>query len=123
MKSVARIILPILGVVIIIWQVSNMGDDYRGLDSPLWGLLLGIGLIVSPFTVLSMFVFYILMAGIPLGLGYLGAVLVKDMFGPSLFSIVGFIGGLVLGGKFVLSDAFDKLLEPLRTLSKDDKNQ
>ena len=122
MKSVARLILPILGVVVIIFQLTHMDGQYRGLDSPLWGLLLGVGLIVSPFTAIGMFVFYILFVGIPLGLGIFGAILGKDMLGQGFGSIVGFIGGLVLGGKFVLSETFDKMLEPLRTLSKQDEN-
>lgn len=123
MKSTARLILPILGVLVIIFQLTHLGGHYRGLDSPLWGLLLGVGLIVSPFTALGMFVFYILFVGIPLGLGFLGAMFGKEIFGQGFGAIVGFIGGLVLGGKFVLSDAFDKMLEPLRTLSKEDDNQ
>ena len=123
MKSIARLVLPILGVVVIIFQLTHMGGHYRGLDSPIWGLLLGVGLIVSPFTAMGMFIFYILFVAIPLGLGILGGVLGKEMFGQGFGAIVGFIAGIFLGGKFVLSDAFDKLIEPLRTLSKEDDNQ
>jgi hypothetical protein len=118
MKSIARLVLPILGVVVIIFQLTH----YRGLDSPIWGLLLGAGLIVSPFTAMGMFIFYILFVAIPLGLGILGGMLGKEMFGQGFGAIIGFIAGIFFGGKFVLSDAFDKLIEPLRTLSKEDDN-
>ena len=77
MKSIARLILPILGVFVIIFQLASMGGYYRGLDSPIWGLLLGAGLIAFPFTALGMFIFYILFVGIPLGLGLAGAMLGK----------------------------------------------
>jgi hypothetical protein len=123
MKSIARLVLPILGVVLIIFQLANLGGHYRGLDSPIWGLLLGVGLIVSPFTAMGMFISYIFLVAIPLGLGIFGGMLGKEIFGQGFGANVGFIVGICLGGKFVLSDAFDKLIEPLRTLSKEEDNQ
>jgi len=120
MIDILRIALPILGVLVIIFQIFHLGEEYRGMDSPIWGFLLGIGLIVVPFTALGMFVLYILMVGIPLALGFLGALFWVEFFGKSGWAIIGFLTGGWLGFKFIFSDYFDKLLEPLRALAKND---
>lgn len=120
MLSLLRVALPIIGIVVIIFQFLHLGDDYRGLDSPIWGFLLGFGLILSPFTALGMLIAYLFMVGIPLGLGFLGALFWIELFGKGGLAIIGFLGGGWLGFKFVVSDSFDKILEPLRMLGKKD---
>ncbi len=124
MASLLRIVLPILGALIILFQLFHLGGNHSGLDSPFWGFLLGAGLIVAPFTALGMLLMYLALVGIPLGLGLLGGVLWAELFGKGGWAIIGFIAGGWLGFKFVVSDSFDKLFEPLRALSdKADKER
>lgn len=118
MISILRVILPILGVIVIIFQFFHLGDVYRGMDHPIWGFLLGIGLIISPFTAILMLMAYILMVGIPLGLGFLGAYIWVSLFGKGAWAIIGFIIGGWVGYKIVISNSFEKLLEPFRALEK-----
>lgn len=108
MKPIIRLILLILGVVAIIYQLADDGD-YYGNNSRIWGVLLGIGLIVSPYTAIDMFIFYILFIGIPLGFAILGLTLGKEFFGQGFVADIAGFAGFVLGGKFVVSDAFNKL--------------
>lgn len=116
MSSVLRIVLPILGVLIILFQLFHLGGSYGGLDSPIWGLLLGAGLIVAPFTALGMFLMYLALVGIPLGLGLLGGYIWAEFFGKGGWAAIGFLVGAWLGYKFVVSESFDKLFEPIRAL-------
>ena len=114
MRSLLRLVLPILGVVIIIFQLFHLGGRYSGLDSPIWGFLIGAGLIVAPFTALGMLIMYIALVGIPLGLGLLGGFIWAELFGKGGWALIGFVAGGWLGFKFIVSDSFDKLFEPLR---------
>jgi len=116
MHSLLRVVLPVLGVLLILFQVLHLGGSYGGLDSPVWGFLLGVGLIVAPFTALGMLVMYLALVGIPLGLGLLGALIWAEQFGKGRWALIGFVAGGWLGFKFVVSDSFDRLFEPLRSL-------
>jgi hypothetical protein len=120
MIGLLRIALLILGVLVVIFQLFHLEGDYRGMDSPIWGFALGIGLIVAPFTALKIFVMYILMVGIPLGLGFLGALFWVELFGKGGLAIIGFLAGGWVGFKFVISNLFDKLLNPFSALAKKD---
>ena len=71
-----------------------------------WGMFLGVGLIFAPFTAGPMFLMYIAMIGIPFGLGIIFTIITNAIFGKGLISGVAFIAGLVIGGKFVISDTF-----------------
>lgn len=113
MTNPPRIALPIIGILIIIVQIFHIGDHYWGMGDSIWVFLLGVGLIASSFNALRMPIFYILFAGIPIGLGIWAALLWVELFGKGGLSIIGFIAGGWLGIKFVLSDSFDKLLGPI----------
>jgi hypothetical protein len=118
MLNFLKLVLPVLGVIVIIFQLIHIGDDYRGVDSSFWGFLLGFGLIVSPFTALIMLIGYLLMIGIFFGSGILGALICVELFGRGGWAIIGFCIGCWGGLKFVCSDLFDKLLKPLRILEE-----
>lgn len=119
-KDLLRLILAGVGILIILVTLFSPGQ-YRGMDSPIWGLLLGAGLIILPFTAAVMFLAYALIVGIPLGLAMLFAYLCAQLFGKDSIPVfIGFIAGGYTGFKFVVSDAFDKLLEPLRKASDKD---
>ena len=102
--SGALALLPLAGVALIILQVYSGALD--GLGS-----LLGLGLIVAPFTALGMFLALLLMIGIPLGLAFGAGFVVGQncsagedgRFWPS------FSAG-TLDSSLSRSDQFDKLL-------------
>ena len=101
--SGALALLPLAGVALIILQVYSGALD--GLGS-----LLGLGLIVAPFTALGMFLALLLMIGIPLGLAFGAGFVWAELFGRGGWAILAFILGGYFGFKFVGSDHFDKLL-------------
>ena len=121
-KDALRLIFAGLGVLIILITLFSPGN-YRGLDSPIWGLLLGAGLIFLPFTAAAMFLAYALMVVIPFGSALLLAYVAVQIFGKdSIPAFIGFFAGGYFGFKFVVSDAFDKLLGPLRKVSDKDNS-
>lgn len=115
MKNQFRALLPILGVIVIIFQLMHIGRDYRGLDSPIWGFLLGFGLIVSPFTALGMLLVYLLMLVFIVGFPILGAYIGAQIGGKRQYwGLVRLIGGGIIGFKIATGDFFDTLVSPLR---------
>ena len=120
LKQILRLILSGIGVLVILATLFSPGH-YRGLDSPIWGLLLGVGLIILPFTAAAMFLAYAFMIVIPFGLAILFAYLAVRIFGKdSIPAFIAFFGGGYLGFKFVGSNAFETLLKPLSKLSGKD---
>jgi hypothetical protein len=118
-----RVFFAILGVVVIILQTLALGESYSGLDSPIWGYLLGIGLIVAPFTALGMLIGYLLMIAAIVAPSILGFLIVKEVTGSSGLGAIGFIAGIAIGMKFAGSEVFDRLLEPFRRLAdKEEKD-
>lgn len=123
MRNFFRMSLPILGVTVIIIQLTHLGGSYNGMDSPLWGFLLGIGLIVSPFTAVGMLLAYLLMLALLIGLPILGAIIGAHLTGKDSLGVwLGLIGGGYIGIKSVSGEFYDKLIEPLRNLAKKDEN-
>ena len=118
-----KIFFAILGIVIIVLQTLALGQSYRGLDSPLWGYLLGIGLIAAPFTALGMLVTYLLLLAAFFGPAIGGFILVKEITGLSSLGIIGAFAGAAVGIKFVGSGLFDRLLEPLRRLANEEEDE
>ena len=116
MGALLRIALPIAGIALILFQLVHLGDRHAGLDSPIWGLLLGAGLIIAPFTALGMLAMYLALVGIPLGLALFGAYLWAHIFEAGASALVGFLAGGWIGYKFVTGDIFDKMFEPVRRL-------
>ena len=111
MRNQFRALLPILGVIVIIFQLMHIGGDYRGLDSPIWGFLLGFGLIVSPFTALGMLLVYLLMLVFIVGFPVLGAYIGAQIMGKDSIGVwLGLIGGGIIGFKIATGDFFDTLV-------------
>lgn len=119
MINLMRITLPILGVALILGQIIRVGSNCQGLDSPIWGLLLGFGLIFTPVSALLLIVGYIFFVGIPLGLGIVGALTLVDLFGKGVWGVAGFVGGGWLGFKFVMSDAYNRFFRLFRSIGKE----
>ena len=113
-----RIFFALLGVVVIVLQTSALGAPYSGLDSPVWGYLLGIGLIIAPFAAVGMLACYLLMIIALLGPAIAGLLIVKEVTESSELAYLGFIGGGVIGFKFVGSKTFDRLVEPIRRVAE-----
>ncbi len=119
MRNQFRALLPILGVIVIIFQLMHIGGDYRGLDSPIWGFLLGFGLIVSPFTALGMLLVYLLMLVFIVGFPVLGAYIGAQIMGKDSIGVwLGLIGGGIIGFKIATGDFFDTLVSPLRKVAE-----
>ena len=116
-------IFSILGVLVILFQLANIGGSYHGLDSPFWGFLLGIGLICSPFKAISMLLYYLLMLVFIVGFPFLGAYIGVQFFGKDSFgTIIGLIIGGLIGFNIAINDLFDNLSSPFRKIaSHDDK--
>lgn len=124
MRNLLRVVLPVLGVIIIIFQLMHIGDNYRGLDSPIWGFLLGFGLIVSPFTTVGMLLMYLLMLVFIVGFPILGAYIGAQITGKDSFGVwVGLIGGGIIGFKIATGDFFDTLVAPLRKVAEQDDKE
>lgn len=124
MRNIFRVLLPILGVIFIIFQLMNIGGDYRGLDSPIWGFLLGIGLIVSPFTAVGMLLMYLLMLVFIIGFPILGAYIGVQITGKDSIGVwLGLIGGGYIGFKIATGDIFDTLIAPLRKVEEQDEKE
>lgn len=121
MRNPFRALLPILGVIVIIFQLMYIGGDYRGLDSPIWGFLFGFGLIFSPLTALGILLMYILMLMFIVGFPILGAYIGVQIMGKDSIGVwLGLIGGGIIGFKIVTGDFFDVLVSPLRKVTKQD---
>ena len=119
MRNQFRALLPILGVIVIIFQLMHIGGDYRGLDSPIWGFLLGFGLIVSPFTALGMLLVYLLMLVFIVGFPVLGAYIGAQIMGKDSIGVwLGLIGGGIIGFKIATGDFFDTVVSPLRKVAE-----
>ena len=119
MRNQFQALLPILGVIVIIFQLMHIGGDYRGLDSPIWGFLLGFGLIVSPFTALGMLLVYLLMLVFIVGFPILGAYIGAQIMGKDSIGVwLGLIGGGIIGFKIATGDFFDTLVSPLRKVAE-----
>mgnify|MGYP000255194711 FL=1 len=124
MRNQFRALLPILGVIVIIFQLMHIGGDYRGLDSPIWGFLLGFGLIVSPFTALGMLLVYLLMLVFIVGFPVLGAYIGAQIMGKDSIGVwLGLIGGGIIGFKIATGDFFDTLVSPLRKVAEQDDKE
>lgn len=124
MRNQFRALLPILGVIVIIFQLMHIGGDYRGLDSPIWGFLLGFGLIVSPFTALGMLLVYLLMLVFIVGFPILGAYIGAQIMGKDSIGVwLGLIGGGIIGFKIATGDFFDTLVSPLRKVAEQDDKE
>lgn len=124
MRNLFRALLPILGVIVIIFQLMHIGGDYRGLDSPIWGFLLGFGLIVSPFTALGMLLMYLLMLVFIVGFPILGAYIGAQIMGKDSIGVwLGLIGGGIIGFKIATGDFFDTLVSPLRKVAEQDDKE
>jgi hypothetical protein len=100
MKHTFEVLLMLAGVVVLL--LSFYHPDA-------WGILLGLGLVFAPLTAGGMFLMYVALVGIPFGLGLAFGFAAKELFGSSLAVGVGFVAGVLIGGKFVLSDSFDRL--------------
>ena len=124
MRNLFRVLLPILGVIVIIFQLMHMGGDYRGFDSPIWGFLLGFGLIVSPFTAVGMFLMYLLMLVFIIGFPILGAYIGAQITGKDSIGVwIGLIGGGFIGFKLATGNFFDTLIAPLRKVAEQDDKE
>lgn len=100
MKRVLELALVAAGVAVLVLSFQHPS---------IWGFILGGGLIFAPLVAGRMLLVYVAMVGIPLGLGILLGFLAKQQFGSGFLVGVGFVAGIVIGGKFVLSDAFDRI--------------
>jgi hypothetical protein len=105
-KRVAETLLTLIGVVVFFFSLSH---------ADFWGMALGAGLVFAPFTAGGMFLLYIAIIGIPFGAGLLLAVMAKEAFGPGIIVGIAFFAGILLGGKFVVSDAFDRVFRAPRS--------
>lgn len=124
MRNPFRVILPILGAIVIIFQLMHIGGDYRGFDSPIWGFLLGFGLIISPFTAVGMLLIYLLMLVFIVGLPILGAYIGTQVTGKDSIGVwLGLIGAGFIGLKIATGDFFDTLVAPLRKVAKQDDKE
>ena len=102
----------------------HIGGDSRGLDSPIWGFLLGFGLIVSPFTALGMLLVYLLMLVFIVGFPVLGAYIGAQIMGKDSIGVwLGLIGGGIIGFKIATGDFFDTLVSPLRKVAEQDDKE
>ncbi len=105
MATTLRLIFTALGVLVIVISLTATGPS-AGLDGPIWGILLGLGLIFIPGTALVVLLGYLLIVGIPLGLALLFAKIAYEAFGDGFMPIVGLIAGGVTGYRVIVSDAF-----------------
>lgn len=118
-----KMIFAVLGVIVIVLQTLALGQNYRGLDSPLWGYLLGLGLIAAPSLAVGMFATYALIILALFGSAGAGFVIVKELTDSPGLGLIGLIGGAAIGFKFIGSDYFDRLLEPLRRWHDNDRDK
>jgi len=124
-----RFILKAISVVLgffIISSTFTQHVEYRGLNSPLLGLLLGGALIFTPLNALGWVFVYILFVapilvgfviGLMLGAGILGSI--------GLMPVGGFIGGIAggaLGVKIISNEPYLNFLRKLKQLISGDKN-
>jgi hypothetical protein len=125
MKSVARIVLPILGVVVIIAALSSGSGSGRSGTDFFLTLLLGGTQIVSPFLALGMLFMYAMMLLCIIGGPLLGAYIGVQIGGKDSAAVwIGLIVGGYVGIKFGLSDSFGKLMRPAEGLAKlDDEDR
>ena len=113
MRGALQIALMCIGVSMILASVGA---------ADVFGIILGVGLIVAPFTASAVFVHGALAAGIPLSLALLAAYAAAHIFGKDTAVILlGLIIGGVVGLKIVFSDAFDRLSDGLRGISNKDR--
>lgn len=105
MATTLRLIFTALGVLVIVTSLTATGPS-SGLDGPIWGILLGLGLIFMPGTAIVVLLGYLLVVGIPLGLALLFAKIAYESFGEGLMPILGLIAGGVTGYRVIVSDAF-----------------
>lgn len=106
MKKIAEVVLMLVGVVVFFFGLFHV--DF-------WGMLLGIGLVFAPLTTGSMFLMYVALVGIPFGLGVVFALVAKAFFGKGLTTGFAFFVGLLLGGKFVISESFGLIFDKDRS--------
>lgn len=59
LKIVLRVALAVAGMALIGYEITTFGQPRRGIDSPFWGILFGIGLITFPFIAIRYFVLYV----------------------------------------------------------------
>jgi hypothetical protein len=133
MKNILSIAMRLLGVVILailafhllrplFYLISSEGAytytysaklvDGKFFNEGLLIVAVGLGFALKPFTTLGCFASIISFVGIPVGLAY---------FGKGVWALVGLFAGLYLGGKFVSSGLFDKVMHPVRVMMSYDK--
>ena len=76
-----------------------------------WGMLLGGGLVFAPLAAGAAFLIYAALICIPFGLGFIFMVIGKELFGAGIMPNLGFVAGIVLGGMFVVSDTFNRIID------------
>jgi hypothetical protein len=59
LKIALRVVLAIAGLALIAYEITTFGRPRRGIDSPFWGILLGIGLITVPSIAVRYLVLYV----------------------------------------------------------------
>ncbi len=98
-ELIMKLISVALGMVVIVIQILNFNDTYGGLDSPWWGFLIGVGLIVSPLLTIGLLLAYILLI-----IFWIGGVLVMTKFLLGMFGNIGGFVGLIIGilGPFIV---------------------
>lgn len=124
MKSLLRIVLPVLGLLLIGLAIVGGPGSGRGSIDFLVTLALGFTFIVSPFLALGIALMYFLMLMFIVGAPFLGAYLGAQLGGRDSLAVwVGLLAGGYIGMKFVLSDGFDVLMRPIRKLADQDGKQ
>ena len=103
MKPIAKLLLIAFGTLVIVWQIMHLDGYYRGLDSPIWGFLIGGALIIAPFRAASALAWYLLFVVMMCGMAYLGMIFCAEILGETIGLPVGFIGGVVLAVKLMTS--------------------
>jgi hypothetical protein len=142
MKNILSIAMRLLGVVILailafhllrplFYLISSEGAytytysaklvDGKFFNEGLLIVAVGLGFALKPFTTLGCFASIISFVGIPVGLAYFGFTLWVEHFGKGVWALVGLFAGLYLGGKFVSSGLFDKVMHPVRVMMSYDK--
>ena len=76
-------------------------------------LFFGIGLIMWPLKTIQGLLFCILIFAIPFGFGYVGSRLGLEILGKGFPQTIGFISGLVIGVRFLMSNLFHKIIDAL----------
>lgn len=124
-RDVLRLALAVSGAALFVYAAFTslrcIFSEYNCKVADVWAYILAVALVFAPFSAFAGVFMYLLMLAIPFGLAFLGLHVGTLVSGKgSALAIVGLLGGLLAGFAIVVSDAFDKLLVPMRWLANHD---